>query len=83
MNLLVNEAADIAHSAIFANHGQNCCAGSRTYVHEKIYDQFVARATELAAAKKLGNAFAEGTEQGRRHQPPVNLLHYGRYAVVL
>lgn len=34
----VNEAAEIAHNAIFANHGQNCCAGSRTYVQEKIYD---------------------------------------------
>ena len=60
----MNEAADIAHSAIFANHGQNCCAGSRTYVHEKIYDKFVARATELAAAKKLGDPFTDGTEQG-------------------
>lgn len=34
----VNEAAEIAHNAIFANHGQNCCAGSRTFVQEQIYD---------------------------------------------
>lgn len=34
----VNEAAEIAHNAIFANHGQNCCAGSRTFVQEGIYD---------------------------------------------
>lgn len=34
----VEEAAEIAHNAIFANHGQNCCAGSRTFVQEGIYD---------------------------------------------
>lgn len=34
----VDEAVEIAHNAIFANHGQNCCAGSRTFVQEKIYD---------------------------------------------
>ena len=28
----MDKAVDIAHEAIFANHGQNCCAGSRTYV---------------------------------------------------
>lgn len=34
----IDEAAEIAHAAVFTNHGQNCCAGSRTFVHEKIYD---------------------------------------------
>lgn len=34
----VDEAVEIAHNAIFANHGQNCCAGSRTFVQEGIYD---------------------------------------------
>ena len=28
----VDKAVQIAHDAIFANHGQNCCAGSRTFV---------------------------------------------------
>lgn len=34
----VDEAVKIAHTAIFFNHGQNCCAGSRTFVQENIYD---------------------------------------------
>lgn len=34
----LDEAVLIAHNAIFANHGQNCCAGSRTFVHENIYN---------------------------------------------
>ena len=28
----LDKAVEIAHEAIFANHGQNCCAGSRTFV---------------------------------------------------
>nr|CAD7400948.1 unnamed protein product [Timema cristinae] len=60
----VDEAVDIAHSAIFANHGQNCCAGSRTFVQEEVYEQFVKKATAKAAAKKVGDPFVEGTEQG-------------------
>ncbi|XP_058812621.1 retinal dehydrogenase 2-like [Topomyia yanbarensis] len=60
----LDEAVEIAHNAIFANHGQNCCAGSRTFVQEGIYDAFVAKAAEMAKARKVGDAFAEGTQQG-------------------
>lgn len=60
----LDEAAEIAHNAIFANHGQNCCAGSRTFVQEKIYDQFVAKAVELAKKRKVGSPFEAGTQQG-------------------
>lgn len=60
----LDEAVEIAHNAIFANHGQNCCAGSRTFVQEGIYDAFVAKAAEMARTRKVGDAFAEGTQQG-------------------
>lgn len=60
----VEEAVNIAHNAIFANHGQNCCAGSRTFVQAGIYDKFVKLATEKAKARKVGNPFTEGIEQG-------------------
>lgn len=60
----VNEAADIAHNAIFLNHGQNCVAGSRTFVHEDIYEKFVRRATELASKRKVGNQFDADVLQG-------------------
>jgi aldehyde dehydrogenase (NAD+) len=26
---------------VFSNAGQSCIAGSRTYVHESLYDQFI------------------------------------------
>jgi aldehyde dehydrogenase (NAD+) len=60
----IEEAAEIAHVAIFTNHGQNCCAGSRTFVHESIYDAFVKRATELAKARRVGNPFEKNIQQG-------------------
>jgi aldehyde dehydrogenase (NAD+) len=55
---------EIAHNAIFSNHGQNCCAGSRTYVHENIYDQFVRKAVEMARNRRIGNPFERGVQQG-------------------
>lgn len=60
----MDEAVEIAHNAIFANHGQNCCAGSRTFVQEGIYDAFVAKAAEMARQRKVGDAFQDGVQQG-------------------
>jgi len=60
----LDEAVEIAHGAIFSNHGQNCCAGSRTFVQEKIYDDFVRKATEKAKQRKVGNPFEQGVQQG-------------------
>ena len=46
--------------------GQACCAlaGSRIYVHEKIYDEFLSLFTEAAKNLKLGDPFAADTYQG-------------------
>ncbi|KAK0099020.1 hypothetical protein PV326_009771 [Microctonus aethiopoides] len=60
----INEAAQIAHDALFGNHGQSCCAGSRTFVQAKIYDEFVKIAKELAMKKKVGDPFDPTTNQG-------------------
>ncbi|XP_073814694.1 aldehyde dehydrogenase X, mitochondrial [Musca autumnalis] len=60
----IDLAVDITHEALFANHGQSCCAGSRTYVHEKIYDEFVAKAAAKAKARKVGDPFDETVLQG-------------------
>ena len=56
------------------------CSGSRTFVHEDIYDEFVAKATELAKKVKLGNPLKEGCEQGPQAciaspQPPSLAAH--------
>jgi len=60
----LDKAVDIAHEAIFANHGQNCCAGSRTFVQEEIYEEFVAKAGAAARNRAVGDPWAAASEQG-------------------
>lgn len=61
---LVDWAVDQAHFALFFNQGQCCCAGSRTYVQEDVYNEFVERSVEKAKARVVGNPFDFKTEQG-------------------
>ncbi|KAL2233610.1 aldehyde dehydrogenase family 2 member B7, mitochondrial-like [Sesamum indicum] len=60
----VDKAVEVAHFALFFNQGQCCCAGSRTFVHEKVYDEFVAKAKERAMKRSVGDPFKTGMEQG-------------------
>lgn len=59
----MDEAVKTCYNAVFANMGQNCCAGSRTFVHESIYEAFVEKATSLALQRRVGDPF-EAVEQG-------------------
>lgn len=60
----VDQAVEWAHAAIMNNHGQNCCAGSRTFVQENIYDEFVKKATAAAENRTVGDPFDPTTLQG-------------------
>ncbi|KAJ8773814.1 hypothetical protein K2173_008277 [Erythroxylum novogranatense] len=60
----VDKAVELAHFALFFNQGQCCCAGSRTYVHERVYDEFVEKAKERAGKRSVGDPFRSGIEQG-------------------
>ncbi len=53
-----------AASAIFFNHGQCCCAGSRLYVEKDIFDDVVQGVSAAAEAIKLGPGLAADTEMG-------------------
>nr|XP_048676894.1 aldehyde dehydrogenase, mitochondrial isoform X2 [Caretta caretta] len=57
-------AVEQAHFALFFNQGQCCCAGSRTYVQEDVYHEFVERSIERAKSRVVGNPFDSQTEQG-------------------
>jgi len=60
----LDEAAAIAHEALFLNHGQTCCAGSRTFVEATIYDEFVQKAKNLALNRAVGDPYEAKTQQG-------------------
>ncbi|XP_066925320.1 aldehyde dehydrogenase 1A1-like [Clytia hemisphaerica] len=60
----LDEAVKTAHGAIFTNNGQVCSAGSRVFVHEDIYDKFVAKAVETAVKSNVTNPMEEDADNG-------------------
>ncbi|XP_045891670.1 aldehyde dehydrogenase 1A1-like [Micropterus dolomieu] len=57
-------AVEQAHSGLFFNQGQCCLAGSRVFVEEPIYEEFVHRSVEKARSSVLGNPLLPGVDQG-------------------
>ncbi len=53
-----------AASAIFFNHGQCCCAGSRLYVQKPVYDEVVEGLAHHAREIRLGSGFDAATQMG-------------------
>jgi phenylacetaldehyde dehydrogenase len=53
-----------ASSAIFFNHGQCCCAGSRLYVENKIFDKVVEGVAEHARKINVGSGQDPDTDMG-------------------
>lgn len=61
---VVDYAVETSHIGIFNHSGQICCAGTRTFVHEDIYDEFVKKSKARALKRKVGDPTCEGTEGG-------------------
>jgi len=53
-----------AANAIFFNHGQCCCAGSRLYVEDKIFDKVVDGISESAKKIRVGPGMNPDTNMG-------------------
>ncbi|HEX3860394.1 MAG TPA: aldehyde dehydrogenase family protein [Stellaceae bacterium] len=53
-----------AANAIFFNHGQCCCAGSRLFAHKSVYDKVVAGVADIAGKIKVGPGLDPATEMG-------------------
>lgn len=70
----VADAVEQSHFALFFNQGQCCCAGSRTYVQEDVYEEFVERSVERAKRRLVGDPFDLKTEQGPQVTPQPALL---------
>jgi phenylacetaldehyde dehydrogenase len=60
----VNAAIGGASNAIFFNHGQVCCAGSRLYAHRSVFDQMVEGISGAAKSIKLGPGLDSQTQMG-------------------
>jgi aldehyde dehydrogenase (NAD+) len=57
-------AAAGAASAIFANSGQICSAGSRLFVERAVYPEFVERVAEAARALRVGSGLDPASDLG-------------------
>lgn len=53
-----------AANAIFFNHGQCCCAGSRLYVEKEVFEEVCAGIGEEAKKIKVGDGFEANTGMG-------------------
>lgn len=60
----LEEAIPGAARACFFLQGQNCMAGTRLFVHEKVHDQVVAGIATAARAMKIGPGLDPGSEFG-------------------
>jgi acyl-CoA reductase-like NAD-dependent aldehyde dehydrogenase len=67
---IVCDDADLADAvegsvlAMFRHSGQVCLAGTRLFVHERVYDEFVARFTERVRALVVGDPQQLGSDLG-------------------
>ena len=60
----MDQAIEGSHFALFFNQGQACCAGSRLFVEDKVYDEFVDKSVARANRRTVGDPFDASTEQG-------------------
>ena len=68
--------------SVFDNAGQDCCARSRTFVEESIYDEFVERFAKRTESIVVGEPLDEATEMGPlissgQRQTSLEYLHLG------
>ncbi|MEO6812153.1 MAG: aldehyde dehydrogenase family protein [Isosphaeraceae bacterium] len=66
----LDAAVDGAILGLYLNQGQACCAGSRLFVQEPIYDEMIERLAKKVEARKVGDPFDPETEQGPQVDQP-------------
>jgi len=60
----LKQAVELCHFGLFFNQGQCCIAGSRVFVQDTVYDEFVKLSTERALKRTIGSPWDETNEQG-------------------
>jgi phenylacetaldehyde dehydrogenase len=88
-NIVFKDAGDMesaitgAANAIFFNHGQCCCAGSRLLVERDLFDEVVEGVADRARKIKLGPGLDPHTEMGplvseEQLRRVTNYMHQGK-----
>lgn len=72
----IEQALYWASSGIFGNMGQSCIAGSRIFIQEGIYDEFLVRFAEIATG--LAAASGDPFETGNQHGPQISQTQFNR-----
>eukprot|EP01084_Bolivina_argentea_P051267 94311_1 len=65
----IDNAVQQLQVGLFLNQGQACCASTRIYCHEKVYDEFVEKTVAETKKRKVGDGFTDvdqGPQQNRR-----------------
>lgn len=60
----IDLAVEMSHIGVFLNQGQGCCAGTRIFVEESAYDEFVKKSVEKAKKRTVGDPFDNNYDQG-------------------
>jgi len=73
----LKQAVELCHFGLFFNQGQCCIAGSRVFVQDTIYDEFVKLSVERAMKRTVGSPWEEDgkfNEQG----PQVDKIQFDK-----
>jgi aldehyde dehydrogenase (NAD+) len=60
----LDQAVPGAAMAVFANSGQICSAGTRLFVEQRVYDEFVGRVADYGKTLQVGNGLDPNTQIG-------------------
>ena len=60
----LENAVEQTFNGVFSNQGQSCSSGTRIFVQERIYDEFVKRMLSLVCKIRVGDPFEASTDQG-------------------
>jgi len=79
----IEEAIQGTFDGTMYNHGQNCSATTRIFVHRNIYDQFVERLADKAKQVKVGPGMDPETEMGpvvsaKQHNTVLEYIEKGK-----
>jgi acyl-CoA reductase-like NAD-dependent aldehyde dehydrogenase len=79
----VDDVATKLTAAVTANTGQVCCTATRWFVHDRIYDAFVAKVTRLLSDIKIGPGMDRATQMGplvneRQRQRVMDYIERGK-----